>query len=155
MCIEISKYKWKFPIEWSFKNPASNQPVVLIHQILMTFAWTQSSVGSNKRSCRVPVIIKLTAWREAETLRYTPWREMHVNNLQSVGALGAFSRVLKTSENLEWTCLDWVIARMEVAVNNIAVNVPAVSLLLCSIFSNSFINCQNQNQNQQNQCEVN
>jgi len=45
---------------------------------------------------------------------------------------------------------------MEVAVNNIAINVPAVSLLLCSIFSNSFINCQNQNQNQnqQNQCDV-
>ena len=107
MCIEISKYKWKFPFEWSFKNPASNQPVVLIHQILMRFAWTQSGVGSNKRSCRVPVIIKLTAWREAERLRYTPWGEMHVNNLQSVGALGAFSRVLETSENLEWTSLDW------------------------------------------------
>ena len=43
---------------------------------------------------------------------------------------------------------------MDIVVNNIAINVPAVSLLLCSIFSNSFINCQNQNQNQQNQCEV-
>ena len=32
---------------------------------------------------------------------------MHVNNLQSVGALGAFSRVLKTSENLECSSLVW------------------------------------------------
>ena len=40
---------------------------------------------------------------------------------------------------------------MEVAVN---VNFNAVSFVLCSIFTNNLINCQQDQQNQQNQCEV-